>query len=391
MAPEQDANFAGRHYETGTISNWLTFEGNPVSEALALGASGGIAFGYFVFEYSGYLPHVALLTRNTFAPFDRALDNLGIRRETQETVKPEKGLENLRRELDNGHSVVIWADMFTCPWNILKPDQAWAMLPMLVVGYEDDGFWLVDQSSRGILVPTEELQAVRGRVKKDRFRIMTLHGVDESRWKAGLEDGIRTCTALFLDKPPAGSVKNFGIAGMEHCVQMLRDNTTALGWGKKFPPGDKFKQAVIGKHGQPGIWDWIERWGSNPGADRGTYAAFLLEAGVLLGKDIESVATQFDASAKLWSELSLCALPDSVPALKSARETKQEMARLRFEEPIGSIYRRKGLLSQLEIVWDEAGDLSEESMAIRESMAKKLEEIIPIEKSAILQLRSLVG
>ena len=79
--------FEGKHYETGTLTNALAalgavdpHTGKPYSEALALGASGGIAFGYFVFEYKGQLPHVALLTRNTFAPFEPMLDQLAIKR-----------------------------------------------------------------------------------------------------------------------------------------------------------------------------------------------------------------------------------------------------------------------------------------------------------------------
>ena len=39
--------------------------GKSYSEALLLGVRGGIAFGYFTFEYKGYLAHVALLRRTT--------------------------------------------------------------------------------------------------------------------------------------------------------------------------------------------------------------------------------------------------------------------------------------------------------------------------------------
>ena len=67
-------NFTGRHWETGSIHNALAMQGikaphtgKPYSEAFLLGVSGGIAFGYFLFEYKGYLPHLALLTRNTQA------------------------------------------------------------------------------------------------------------------------------------------------------------------------------------------------------------------------------------------------------------------------------------------------------------------------------------
>src|SRR4051812_16288350 len=100
------SGFFGRHYETGTIVDALAAmgardpkTGKAYSEALALGASGGIAFGYFVFEYKGHLPHVALLTRNTFAPFERTLDNLAIKRDARETTDGARAEKNLRAEL----------------------------------------------------------------------------------------------------------------------------------------------------------------------------------------------------------------------------------------------------------------------------------------------------
>ncbi|MCA9912908.1 MAG: hypothetical protein KC496_06150, partial [Anaerolineae bacterium] len=67
------SEFAGRHWETGSVRNALAYQGftaphtnQPYSEALLMGVSGGAVFGYFFFHYEGYDPHVALLTRNTF-------------------------------------------------------------------------------------------------------------------------------------------------------------------------------------------------------------------------------------------------------------------------------------------------------------------------------------
>ena len=87
-------NFTGRHWETGSIHNALAMQGvkaphtdQPYSEALLLGVSGGIAFGYFTFEYKGYLPHVSLLTRNTFDSFTTILERLGIPQDVQQTNK----------------------------------------------------------------------------------------------------------------------------------------------------------------------------------------------------------------------------------------------------------------------------------------------------------------
>ena len=94
--------FNGRHWETGSIHNALTLQGikaphtgGPYSEALLLGISGGITFGYFTFEYKGYLPHVAMLTRNTFSPFSTMLERLGIAQDVQQTSKPDIAEKNL--------------------------------------------------------------------------------------------------------------------------------------------------------------------------------------------------------------------------------------------------------------------------------------------------------
>src|SRR5512145_2022369 len=98
--------FTGRHWETGSIHNALAAQGikaphtgQPYSEALLLGISGGIAFGYFTFEYKGYLPQAALLTRNTFNPFATVLERLGIEQDIQQTNKVDTAEKNLRETL----------------------------------------------------------------------------------------------------------------------------------------------------------------------------------------------------------------------------------------------------------------------------------------------------
>jgi len=76
-------HFDGRHYETGTVQNYLAYRGvkaphtgKPYSEAMLMGISGGVLMGYFSFAYKGYDPHVAILSRNTFNPLDTLLTRL---------------------------------------------------------------------------------------------------------------------------------------------------------------------------------------------------------------------------------------------------------------------------------------------------------------------------
>src|SRR5689334_19121673 len=143
--------FDGLHRETGAIRNVLAYQGQsaphtgkPLSEALLMGISGGIAVGYFLFEYKGYLPHVALLTRNTFDPLDNLFERLALPREVLQTSKPEIAHKNLMDVLESGYPALVWMDLFSLPYNLLPSEMMWAMVPVVVYGIEGDTVYMAD-------------------------------------------------------------------------------------------------------------------------------------------------------------------------------------------------------------------------------------------------------
>jgi len=392
--------FFGRHYETGTLANALHAmdatnprTGKPYSEALALGASGGIAFGHFVFAYTGQLPHAAILTRNTFGPFEQALDNLAIRRDSRETTDAARAERNLIAELDCGNPVIVWADVFSLPYNGLRArDQVWAMRPLLVVGQEGRDFLVVDGPAEPFPVPAVILSQARGRVKKDRFRMQVLEKPDESLVAEGLRRGIDTCAALFLDKPPAGSPNNFGVEGMRHWAKLLTDDKNPKSWAKMFEPGPNLVQALAGAIGQPGVWDWIETWGTAGGADRETYAAFLEEASVWIGNgDLARPAANLTESASLWRRLADAAMPDQVPEFKRLKSLKQRHVAVWRELGLASLGERAAIREEVRSLIEAATEsavLKSMAAEIRQQMAGIVLQIADLEESAIRGLRS---
>jgi len=383
--------FAGKHYETGTITNALQAAGvvnpstrTPYSEALILGASGGIAFGSFVFEYKGALPHASLLFRNTFAPFERALDNMAIRREVRETVKEEKGEENLRRALDEGLVPLVWADIFSLPHKgLCNGSGMWMAVPMAVVGLSDGDYLVADRPGLPSRVSVSDLLKARGVVKKDRFRIATFEAPDTSRLGEGLRRGIETALALYLDKPPAGSANNWGRVGMRHLASLLVDPKNPKGWTKQFEPGPRLVQALAGFPGQPGVWDWIETWGF-PSAERGAYASFLREASSWTGLDLSGSASFFDRLAPMWSALAETALSDSVPEFVSLKALKG----LYRSNPSPEV--RSEIISTITAA-RESTRLAEVAGDIRLAMSTQLLEIAELEEEAFLNLKSAVS
>lgn len=394
--------FKGRHYETGSIANVLQASGwtdpttgQPYSESLIFGASGGGAFGYFVFEYKGHLPHVALLPRNTFDPFNRALDNMAIIRESKETTQNNRAEDNLKKEIDLGNVPLVWADMFSMPHRGLDPKLMWIMMPYPVLAYEADRFLILDGAKVGVWIDAKDLDAARARVKKDRFRMMTLEAPDETRLNDRLIEAAKSCTALFLDKPPAGSADNFGIRAMRHMAKLLVDEKSPKGWAKSFEPGPRLTNALVGTIAQPSVFAWIELWGTTDGADRGTYADFLTQLSARTkNTELTEIAKQFEMSRQLFTELAEASLPDQIADCRRVKELRRELRSQWFELGTGSIQRREELRAehkQLVQTLGESKEFADAAPQIRQAMSQKLMEIADVEEPAVNQLRTALS
>ena len=320
--------FNGRHWETGSIHNALAAQGikaphtgEPYSEALLLGVSGGIAFGYFTFEYKGYLPHVAMLTRNTFNPFSTILERLGIAQDVQQTNQAEIGEKNLRNALETGLFPILWADQFSLSYNDLKADEMmWSPLPILAVGTDGKTVTIADRSSQPFHIPMDELTTARGRIKDDKYRLMTIEAPQPAKLAAAVHKGICQAISLFTEEPPRGARDNFGFAAYEKFAELLVNKRNKQSWERFFAPGVRMYHALAGSQFQPGLYQWVNTWGSADGADRELYADFLEEAAAILKRPaIREAAEKFRESHALWLKFADAALPDNLPLLGESR------------------------------------------------------------------------
>ncbi len=316
--------FSGRHWETGTVANHLAYRqitaphtGKPYSEAFFLGASGGAVMGYFSFAYEGYDPMARILTRNTFDPWTTMLSRTGVAQEIHHTAKPAKAVANLINVLEDGLPPIVWADMFTLPYNALDDDPGmWGMYPIVVYGYDEasDVVLIADRARLGLHCTTAELAAVRGRVKKDKHRLMTLEAPDESKLAAAATAGIWDCINLFTEAPPKGTKKNFGLAAFRNWADLLTNPKSRLSWAKVFPPGREMVAGLTSAYGD------IRLFGKDGWADRDTYADFLDEAAVLLHKPaLGDAATAFRQTVPAWQQVASSLLPDDVAGLGELR------------------------------------------------------------------------
>lgn len=400
---KRKTEFKGRHWETGSIHNALALQGvkashtgKPYSEALLLGVSGGIAFGYFTFEYKGYLPHVALLTRNTFNPFNTILERLGIAQDVQQTHKAETAEKNLRDALDAGLHPLLWADYSLLSYNDLPYNEGmWGMLPLLAVGSDGSTVAVADRSSQPLHVSMADLTKARGRVKDDKYRLMTLSAPQASKLAGAVHKGICQAIQLFTEEPPKGARDNFGFAAYQKLADMLVNTRNKHSWERFFPAGVRMYHALAGSPSQPGAYQWVNTWGAGDGAERGLYADFLEEAVDILKKPaLKDAARKFRESYRLWLDFGDALLPDDVPMLGESKgliKRKHDLFVRQGEAALPEIRKCNVRLRELLKASETDFPLSEAQAAgLRAHLRDVLLRISAVEKEAVDLLQAAV-
>lgn len=384
--------FNGHHYETGTVHNALAYQGfkaphtkQPLSEALLMGISGGAVFGYFTFDYKGYDPHVVLLSRNTFDPLNTLLERLAIPQDLLQTSDPKKGERNLIEVLESGRPAIVWADLFSLPYNRLPADKNWwGMLPLIVYGYENGQVHIADRSSQPLTVKVEELAKARARVKDDKFRVLALGAPDMSKLPAAVQKGIWQSISLYTEAPPKGARDNFGFAAYQKWAAMLTNTRNKQSWERLFAPGPRMYAALAGGMGQLGTFGWA----MTAVSDRALYADFLDEAAQILKKPkLKTAGEQFRASSGTWRELAQAVLPEAVPLFKESRELAQRKHELFIQHggtALAEIEQIEARLKDIRANVNKKFPLTNaEAAALRERLSQHVLKVHEIEVKAV--------
>jgi len=321
---ENYSQFEGRYWDTAAIRNALDYQGvkaphtgEPFTEAMLLGISGGIAFGYFTFHYKGYDPQVNLLTRNTFEPMETIFNRLGMARDVRQTASADKGRQNLLDALEAGYAPVASPDMWLLPYNALPYDAGmWGGMPLVIFGYEPEKgeAYISDRSRVPLIVRTEDLDKARGRIKKEKQRLLLLGHPAEAKLADAVRQGLEDCVRLMTEKPPKGSAKNFGLRAMAHWGDMLEKSSKGS-WAREYPTGRPLLAVLISSYTFLG-----PAFGKTMAAERDVYADFLDEAAAVLGLPaLENAALRYRRAGEAWRGLLGALLPEAVPFLSDVR------------------------------------------------------------------------
>lgn len=392
--------FDGRHWETGTVANFFNYRGvraphtgRPYSEALLMGVSGGAVMGYFSFAYENYPPMARILTRNTFDPWDTMLSRLGVAQNVHHTARPDRAVADLVEALEEGTPAIVWADVWSLPYNALDHDPGmWAMFPIVVYGLDETVAHIADRARVGLTCTPEELAAARGRVKKDKHRLMTLEAPDPNKLAAAVSAGIWDCIRLYTEAPPKGSKNNFGLAAFRYWAELLTKPKARLSWANVFPPGAKMLDGLTSAFTDIALFGK----GEGQGADREVYADFLDEAALVLGKPaLGEAAARFREAAAAWAALGATLLPEEIEPFRETRALMVRRHALFLNEGSAATSRLREIDARLAAVRQAAdGDfpLTEpEVVAHRGRIADGVMRIHDVEAAAVAALAQIMA
>ena len=396
-------SFGGRHWETGSVHNALDFQGTlaphtgkAYSEEFLLGLSGGITFGYFTFQYSGLEPQLAILSRNTFNPYQTLLERLGVTQDLFQSASAKKGLDNLNQVLEEGQAAIVWADAFSMPYEAHQSrTDYWAMYPIVVYQHDGKQAKIADRAKVALVISAENLEIARAKIKKDKFRVMSINAPKEENLIRSANMSIWQCIRIFTEAPPKGSKNNFGFNAYKHWANMLLNLHNKQSWTRFFHSKSGHFSAIAGFGPFPGLLDWINAWGDG-GADRARYAKFLEEAAMLLNRPgLNETAALFMQSHQTWKAFSTIAAPSDIPILAEASQMIQQRSQLFTDLGGESLKERQAInsrLSSLSNNWTEwQVDQEKRLIEHRQAMAEAILKISDIEEKAIGQLSSVMS
>ena len=396
---ENFTQFEGRYWDTGSIRNALDYQGakaphtgEPYTEAMLLGISGGITFGYFTFHYKGYDPQVNLLTRNTFDPMETIFNRLNLPRELRRSTSADKGRLNLIRTLDEGYAPIARPDMWLLPYNAMPYDEAnWGGMPLVIFGYEPDvgEAYISDRSRVPLTVSTDDLDKARGRIKKERHGLLLLGKPDGALLADAVRQGLEDCVKLMTEKPPKGSAKNFGLRGLQHWAEMLQ-KTSKGSWSREYPGGRPLISVLISSYTFLG-----PAFGKTALAERDVYADFLDEAAQVMGLTaLNEVASLYRVAGAAWNGLLLSLLPVDVPLLNEVRQaivTKTELFIKEGAAQLDTIIECNQRLETLKTVAEKDFPMSEVEISdLRDDIRRQVQDVLETETVAVSALKAAI-
>jgi Domain of unknown function (DUF4872)/Butirosin biosynthesis protein H, N-terminal len=295
--------------------------GEPYSEAMLFGIAGGVGAGVFSFVYeqedfASFFVAGRHNWQDDLGYLRDACQRLGIEPVIRESGGAKAAEKHLREALAEG-PCAAWVDMAHLPHRAL-PKQfsggGYHVVTVYRIDAESGTALIGDLGDGPISIALTDLSEARGRIKKQKNRLLSIKDADGSRDLSSLvRDGLKNC---YDGRPSIGAkvMTNFTLEAFRVWGERMHASKDKESWERIFPRGARLWTGLTS------IYDNIENYGTGGGLCRPVYSDFLLEAAAAIGSDaLRALGEQYADLGRRWTELAEAALPDDLPAFQEAK------------------------------------------------------------------------
>jgi hypothetical protein len=339
LPPEEYRLTGGVHPDTHAIAGVLAnrglldpHTGRPLSEAMVLGAGGGLGAGYILWEFKAHdLRSLVLGFRNSWQYPDRwalkTCARLGVPADLHETGSTSRATQELAAAVGQGVPAIAWADQQLLGYRHLPAWlEGYGGHPVTVYGIDAAaGVALVDdRNTAPLTVALDALAAARARVGSYKHRLLTLDApaaeLDAGRLVTAVRDGLAEQVEHLGQRSDS-----FSLPAFRKWARLLTSTSNAKAWPKVFADRVSLFDACLS------VYENLEpAAGSGGGNLRGLYAQFLEEAAGLLDTPaLAGAAAAYREAAARWHQVAEVALPaDREPFAEARRLTDRLQAQV---------------------------------------------------------------
>jgi hypothetical protein len=393
MILERYQQLGGVHPLSACLRNALTYHGvraphtgEPFTEAMVLGLSGGLGVGYILWEFKKE-PYPILVVAFSYrwnygeSVLEAACRRLGATPSVQETTSRAKAARQLEAALAAGQPAIVWTDLYD--WTY---DHHHLLNVVTVVGIDEeaDEVLVDDRAPTPIRVPREAFADARVVVPSYKNRLMLVEPSGDIDLEHALLEALQNC----VDYLGAGS-DSFALPALRKWARLLTDSNHKKGWPQVFA-GQRGVYSAL-----KGIFEGIELTGTGGSGLRPLYAEFLDEAaGVLGNPKLSQVAELYRKAAGRWTALAEAALPNGVEAFRETKALLRERLALHMAQPPGVNERIQEISTRLAAhkkELDARFPLDEgETLALFKELAEHVMGVYDAEREAQQALKSAI-
>lgn len=318
--------FGGAHPETAALRNVLAARqivaphtGQPFSEAMIFGISGGLGMGYILWEFQEHRGQhdarvLVLAFQTNWQYTDRYVEGicqrLRLRFSSSTSGSPRIASQALHQALARSNPVVAWVDGASMPYLQLPEAMRGHYAHIVAVcGTSADDVLVDDLAAQPFAVPADVLAEARARIPSFKNRLLLVEGPGDVDIEGAVAEGMAACAEHL-----SSDSESFSLAAIRKWAKLMTDKNNRKGWPVVFKDRRGLYSALAS------IFEALTVQGA-PGGLRGIYSDFLTEAAEVVGNSwLEEPAERYAALAKQWDELAEEALPDAVPQFKRAKQ-----------------------------------------------------------------------